>query len=40
LSEFEAVALEQNVVDHVLKAAKVVDKALPFAELIGQPAAS
>ncbi len=39
LSEFEAVALEQNVVDHVLKAAKVADKVVPFAELIGQPAA-
>ena len=39
LSEFEAVSLEQNVVDYVLKAATVTDKVLPFAELIGQPAA-
>jgi len=39
LSEFEARALEQNVVDHVLKAAKVSDKAIPFTELIGQQAA-
>ncbi len=39
LSEFEAVALEQNVVDHVLKAAKVTHKAQPFSELIGQAAA-
>ena len=39
LSEFEAVALEQNVVDYVLKGAAVTDKALPFAELIGQAAA-
>ncbi|MBC7708431.1 MAG: trigger factor [Rhizobacter sp.] len=39
LSEFEAVSLEQNVVDHVLKAAVVTDKSQPFAELIGQPAA-
>ncbi len=39
LSEFEAVALEQNVVDHVLKMAKVADKAIPFAELIGQQVA-
>jgi len=38
LSEFEAVALEQNVVDHVLAVAKVTDKALPFSELIGQSA--
>lgn len=38
LSEFEAIALEQNVVDYVLKAAKVADKALPFSELIGQQA--
>ena len=39
LSEFEAVSLEQNVVDHVLKAAVVTDKVQPFAELIGQPMA-
>jgi trigger factor len=39
LSEFEAIALEQNVVDHVLKTARVTDKAVPFAELIGQQAA-
>lgn len=38
LSEFEAVSLEQNVVDHVLKAAAVTDKDFSFAELIGQPA--
>jgi trigger factor len=38
LSEFEAVSLEQNVVDHVLKTAAVKDKELPFADLIGQPA--
>ena len=36
LSEFEAIALEQNVVDHVLKVAKTSDKMLPFADLIGQ----
>ena len=36
LSEFEAIALEQNVVDHVLKVAKTSDKTLPFADLIGQ----
>lgn len=36
LSEFEAIALEQNVVDFVLQAAKVNDKSLPFNELIGQ----
>ena len=36
LSEFEAIALEQNVVDHVLKVAKTSDKAQPFADLIGQ----
>jgi len=39
LSEFEAVALEQNVVDFVLAKSKVADKVVPFAELIGQPAA-
>ena len=39
LSEFEAVSLEQNVVDYVLKAAVVTDKVQPFAELIGPPAA-
>ncbi len=38
LSEFEAIALEQNVVDFVLKNAKVTDKPTPFSELIGQPA--
>jgi trigger factor len=38
LSEFEAVALEQNVVDHVLKTAKVADKVIPFTELIGPQA--
>ena len=36
LSEFEAIALEQNVVDHVLKVAKTTDTAQPFADLIGQ----
>ncbi|MBL8311312.1 MAG: trigger factor [Burkholderiales bacterium] len=39
LSEFEAVALEQNVVDFVLKAAKVSDKSVAFADLIGQQTA-
>lgn len=39
LAEFEAVALEQNVVDHVLNNAKVTDKPLPFTDLIGQPTA-
>ena len=39
LSEFEAIALEQNVVDHVLKVAKTSDKVQPFADLIGQQAA-
>ncbi|TAG80655.1 MAG: trigger factor, partial [Burkholderiales bacterium] len=38
LSEFEAIALEQNVVDFVLKNAKVNDKATSFSELIGQAA--
>ena len=38
LSEFEAIALEQNVVDHVLRVAKTSDKAQPFADLIGQQA--
>jgi len=39
LSEFEAIALEQNVVDYVLKTAKVSDKSVAFADLIGQQAA-
>ncbi len=39
LSEFEAVALEQNVVDYVLKTAKVTEKTQPFSDLIGQSAA-
>lgn len=39
LSEFEAIALEQNVVDHVLKLAKVSDKTQPFSDLIGQSVA-
>jgi trigger factor len=39
LSEFEAIALEQNVVDYVVKNGKVTDKAVPFTELIGQRAA-
>jgi trigger factor len=38
LSEFEAIALEQNVVDYVLKNGKVTDKPIPFTELIGQQA--
>jgi trigger factor len=38
LGEFEAMALEQNVVDFVLKNAKVNDKATSFSELIGQAA--
>ncbi len=38
LSEFEAIALEQNVVDFVLKNAKVNDKPTSFSELIGQAA--
>jgi len=38
LSEFEAIALEHNVVDHVVKAAKVTEKPVAFAELIGQAA--
>jgi trigger factor len=38
LSEFEAIALEQNVVDYVLKNAKVTDKATAFTDLIGQSA--
>jgi trigger factor len=36
LGEFEAIALEQNVVDFVLKKAKVTDKPTAFSELIGQ----
>jgi trigger factor len=39
LSEFEAIALEQNVVDFVIAKAKVTDKATAFADLIGQPQA-
>jgi trigger factor len=39
LSEFEAIALEQNVVDYVVKNGKVSDKAMPFTDLIGQRAA-
>jgi trigger factor len=38
LGEFEAMALEQNVVDFVLKNAKVNDKPTSFSELIGQAA--
>lgn len=38
LGEFEAIALEQNVVDFVLKNAKVNDKSTSFSELIGQAA--
>jgi trigger factor len=36
LGEFEAIALEQNVVDFVMKNAKVSDKPAAFSELIGQ----
>jgi trigger factor len=36
LSEFEAIALEQNVVDFILKTAKVSDKPTAFSDLIGQ----
>jgi trigger factor len=36
LGEFEAIALEQNVVDFVMKNAKVSDKPTAFSELIGQ----
>jgi trigger factor len=39
LSEFEAIALEQNVVGYVLKHGKVTDKSIAFTELIGQVAA-
>jgi trigger factor len=39
LSEFEAIALEQNVVDYVVSNGKVTDKSVPFTELIGQQAA-
>ena len=34
MAEFEALALESNVVDWVLAKAKVTDKAVPFAELM------
>lgn len=39
LGEFEAIALEQNVVDFVTKTAKVTDKPTAFSDLIGQPSA-
>jgi trigger factor len=35
LSEMESLALEANVVQWVLQKAKVVDKAMPFDELMG-----
>jgi trigger factor len=35
MAEVEAVVLENNVADHVLAHAKVVDKQLPFDELMG-----
>jgi trigger factor len=35
LNEMEALALEDNVVNWVLSKAKVVDKAIPFDELMG-----
>ena len=35
LAEVEAVVIEENVSSHVLSQAKVVDKALPFDELMG-----
>jgi trigger factor len=38
LGEFEAIALEQNVVDFVVKNAKVADKPTAFSDLIGQTA--
>jgi trigger factor len=38
LGEFEAIALEHNVVDYVIKNAKVTDKAVAFSDLIGQAA--
>lgn len=39
LSEFEAIALEQNVVDYVMANGKVTDKSVAFTELIGKVAA-
>lgn len=38
LSEFEAVALEQNVVDWVLREARVTERAVAFDELMGRTA--
>jgi trigger factor len=38
LSEFEAVALEQNVVDWVLREASVTERAVAFDELMGRTA--
>ena len=38
LSEMEGLALENNVVGWVLSKAKVVDKAIPFDELMGSAA--
>jgi trigger factor len=34
MSEVEAVVIENNVTEFVLKAAKVIDKVLPFDELM------
>ena len=34
MAEVEAVVIEANVTDHVLAQAKVVDKQLPFDELM------
>jgi trigger factor len=39
MAEFEALALESNVVDWVLAKAKVTDKAVPFAQLMAPGAA-
>jgi len=38
LASFEALALERNVVAHVLSEGKVVDKPMAFADLVGQSA--
>ncbi len=39
LAQFEALAVEHNVVAHVLKQAKIVDKPMAFSDLIGSVAA-
>ena len=36
LADVEAMVIENNVTDYVLKQAKVTDKALGFDELMGQ----